>query len=179
MFFLVQPASKVHAAPPSGIALSWSWFVTHSRGSASAMRISRLNLIIVSLLLSAGWARAGTKDVIDAWIGTWEGESKCTVPNSPCHDEHALYKISADKKDSAKLNVDGYKVVSGEAQFMGPLTCKYHSAHATLSCAANTARQDDWEFQISGDTMTGTLTMGPEKKLYRRISLRKAQPKEN
>jgi hypothetical protein len=139
------------------------------------MRIPLLNLIIVSLLFSAGWAFASTTDI----TGTWEGESKCTVPNSPCHDEHALYKIFADKKDSAKLDMDGYKVVNGEAQFMGTLTCEYRPARSTLSCSANTAKQDDWEFQISGNTMTGTLTIGSEKMLFRRMSLRKTQPKED
>ncbi len=139
------------------------------------MRILLLNLIVVWLFVFAGSAAPSAKDL----IGTWEGESKCTTPNSPCHDEHALYKISADKQDSAKLSVDGYKVVSGEAQFMGTLTCEYHPVQATLRCTANTAEQDDWEFQISGDTMTGTLTIGPEKKLYRRMSLRKTQSKGN
>jgi hypothetical protein len=131
--------------------------------------MSLLNLIIVSLLFFAGWAFPSTTDI----IGTWEGESKCAVPNSPCHDEHALYKISPDKKDPAKLSVDGYKVVNGEAQFMGALTCEYRAAQSTLSCTANTPKQDDWEFQISGGTMTGTLTIGPDKTLYRRMSLRK------
>src|SRR5882724_10430929 len=132
--------------------------------SHSAMRIPLLNLIIVSLLFSAGRAFPSTTDI----LGTWEGESKCTVPNSPCHDEHALYKIFADKKDSAKLDMDGYKVVNGEAQFMGTLTCEYRPARSTLSCSAITAKQDDWEFQISGNTMTGTLTIGSEKMLFRR-----------
>jgi len=139
------------------------------------MRIPLLNLIVVSLLLPAGRAFPSTTDI----IGTWEGESKCTVPNSPCHDEHAVYKIFANKKDPAKFSMDGYKVVNDEAQFMGNLTCEYRPAQSTLSCTANTPKQDDWEFQISGSTMTGTLTIGSEKTLYRRMSLRKTQPKEN
>jgi hypothetical protein len=134
-----------------------------------------LNLIIVSLLFPAAWAFPNPTDI----IGTWEGESKCTAPNSPCHDEHALYKIFADKKDPARLSMDGYKVVNGEAQFMGTLTCEYHPTRSTLSCSANTAKQDDWEFQISGSTMTGTLTIGSEETLFRRLSLRKTQPKGN
>jgi hypothetical protein len=141
------------------------------------MRMPLLNLIIiiVSLLFPAGWTAPSAADI----IGTWEGESKCTVPNSPCHDEHALYKIFADKKDPAKLSMEGYKVVNGDAQFMGTLTCEYRPSRSTLSCSAHTAKQDDWEFQISGSSMTGTLTIGSEKTLYRRMSLRKTQPKEN
>ena len=128
-----------------------------------------LNLIMAWTVCSAAFAASGATDL----IGTWEGESKCAAPNSPCHDEHALYKIIADAKDSAKLNVDGYKVVNGAAQFMGSLHCEYRAAQSTMNCSANTAKQDAWEFQVSGTTMTGTLTIGPEKTLYRRMSLHK------
>jgi hypothetical protein len=138
------------------------------------MRVA-LSLIVVWVLCSAAWAHPGMADV----IGTWEGESKCAVPGSACRDEHALYKIFAHKKDPAKLSLDGYKVVNGEAQFMGTLTCEYRAAQLTLTCTANMAKQDDWEFQISGGTMTGTLTIGAEKTLYRRMSLHKTQTKEN
>jgi hypothetical protein len=31
-------------------------------------------------------------------VGSWEGESKCTVTNSPCHDEHVVYRIGAEKQ---------------------------------------------------------------------------------
>src|ERR1700745_285666 len=80
------------------------------------MRIS-LGAIVVFLFICQAWEQeaAGTANV----IGSWEGESKCTVPDSPCHDEHALYRITADKKNPAQLNIDGYKIgefhVSGDS----------------------------------------------------------------
>jgi hypothetical protein len=95
------------------------------------------------------------------------------VPDSPCHDEHALYRITADTRNPAQLNIDGYKIVEGSPQFMGALLCQYHVYKAALSCTASTGKQDDWEFHVSGDSMTGTLTIGTEKKLYRRINVRK------
>jgi hypothetical protein len=101
------------------------------------------------------------------------------VADSPCHDEHALYRLAADKKNPALLNLDGYKIVNGSPQFMGTLVCQYHAEPSTLSCTGNTGKQDDWEFHVSGDTMTGTLTIGPAKQFYRRITLRKARPKAN
>ena len=112
-------------------------------------------------------------------IGTWEGESQCAVPDSPCHDEHALYRIAADKKNPAQLNVDGYKIVNGSPQFMGALLCLYRAEQAHLTCTGNTSKQDDWQFHVSGDSMTGTLTLGAEKTLYRRITLHKTSPKAN
>src|SRR5579884_1210306 len=43
-------------------------------------------------------------------IGTWEGDSTCAVPSSPCHDEHNLYRVKPDKDDPDKLTVEGFKV---------------------------------------------------------------------
>jgi hypothetical protein len=140
------------------------------------MRIP-LGAIAVFLLICQAWPQAAPGAA--TLIGSWEGESKCTVPDSPCHDEHALYRITVDNKDPAQLNIDGYKIVDGSSQFMGALLCQYHAHQATLSCTGNTSKQDDWEFQISGDSMTGTLTIGAEKKLYRRITVRKRPSKEN
>jgi len=127
--------------------------------------------IIAVFFLSPAWSQAVPST--GAVIGSWEGESKCTVPNSPCHDEQALYRIAADKKNPAQLNIDGYKIVDGSPQFMGALTCQYLGTQGQMSCTANTGKQDDWEFHVTDDTMTGTLTIGAEKTLYRRIIVRK------
>jgi len=132
----------------------------------------RFLLAIIAIFLTChAWPQAAPGAA--TLIGSWEGESRCTVPDSPCHDEHALYRITADKKNPAQLNIDGYKIVDGSPQFMGALSCQYHAEKAMLSCTANTAKQNDWEFHVSGDSMTGTLTVGAEKRLYRRISVRK------
>jgi hypothetical protein len=100
-------------------------------------------------------------------IGTWEGESKCTVPDSPCHDEHVIYTITAGADDELTSKAD--KVVNGERQYMGTLPCRYDSAGKRLTCVTEGAKPGDWVFIVSGDTMTGTLTFRNEHQLYRRI----------
>ena len=100
-------------------------------------------------------------------IGTWEGESKCTVPDSPCHDEHVIYTITAGPGDELTSKAD--KVVNGERQYMGSLPCRYDSAARRLTCVAEGRKPVDWVFIVSGDTMTGTLTLRNEHQLYRRI----------
>jgi hypothetical protein len=62
---------------------------------------------------------------------------------------------------------------------MGTIECRYNVNRSALSCTANTPKRDDWGFQVSGDTMTGTLTVGAEKALYRRISVHRMHPKQN
>jgi hypothetical protein len=75
--------------------------------------------------------------------------------------------------------MDAAKIVGGSPQFMGTIVCQYHAETSTISCAGNARKQDDWEFHISGYTMTGTLTVGAEKRLYRRITVRKEPTKAN
>jgi hypothetical protein len=106
-------------------------------------------------------------------IGTWEGESICTVPNSPCHDEHVVYEIKADEKVSGKLNLDAFKMVIGEKQFMGTLNCTWQRADNVLSCTSHGKYVDDWEFDVTAKEMTGTLHVGKERQLYRKVSVTK------
>ena len=108
-----------------------------------------------------------------AVLGAWEGESKCTIPTSPCHDEHVIYHIVADDRVPGRLSLDAYKVVDGQQELMGTLGCQYRSREAVLTCSGNSVKQDHWEFKVSGDSMTGTLTIGDVKTLYRRISVRR------
>ena len=134
-------------------------------------------LLNITLLFVAVAAWSG--ESVDA-IGAWEGESKCMVPDSPCHDEHVVYHIAADKQDAAKLTADADKIVNGKAEFMGTLSCVYHAGESLLSCTFVDSRQENlWEFHIAGDSMTGTLVVGPDKKLFRRVSLRKIREKKN
>jgi hypothetical protein len=126
-------------------------------------------LCAATAVFSAAQIKPEWKDV----IGTWEGDSTCTVPNSPCHDEQALYRIKPDKDDPDKLTLEGFKVVDKRPQFMGNLACKYAPEAKALTCFGNTAKRDVWNFQVGDGTMDGTLTVGKEKTLYRKITLKK------
>lgn len=108
-------------------------------------------------------------------LGTWEGESKCTVPDSPCRDEHVVYEIAVenDKSVSAPLKMDGYKIVNGERVFMGALHCDYDLARKNLSCTSRGKNFDDWQYTLSGAALQGTLTTDAGKTLYRKITVKK------
>jgi len=132
----------------------------------------RRNLAIFLLASATAWSLPGSDKAV---IGSWEGESKCAVPDSPCHDEQVLYQISADKKDPWQLNLDGYKIVDGSPEFMGTLTCHYQAKVGALSCTSSSKEKDDWEFHLMGDAMSGRLLTNDGKTLYRRITLRRKQ----
>ena len=127
--------------------------------------------IVLLVFLAASTVRASDKAV----LGSWEGDSKCTVSDSPCHDEHVLYQITEDRKIPFQLNLDAYKVIEGTPEFIGTLACSYESKAGALSCTSNTKEKDDWEFHLIGDTMSGRLMLDDGKTLYRRVILHRVQ----
>ena len=112
----------------------------------------------------------------DTIAGIWEGDSKCTVPDSPCHDEHVVYDIKSDPKAGGHFTVDAYKIVTGQRDFMGALDCQFTPAEHVLRCVGR--RPDDiWTFTVSGRSMGGTLTIGAEKQLFRKVAVSRSEGK--
>ena len=99
-----------------------------------------------------------------------EGEFECTVPDSPCHDEHVIYESAADKGASGGLKMD--KVVNGERVFMGTLRCEYQAAKKILSYTSRGRDSDDWEYTLSSDTLEG-----PSRSTAK-LSSAKSQPRK-
>jgi hypothetical protein len=113
---------------------------------------------------------AGTADV-NSVLGTWEGESLCTVPDSPCKDEHVVYEFK--RSGESKIALNAYKIVKGDKQFMGTLTCAL-TQNDQMSCTfPEGKRPNDWVFQIDGKRITGTLYMDKERTMFRRIGIEK------
>ena len=129
----------------------------------------------VAVLLTACMASlASSSPDADAVIGTWEGDSKCAVPDSPCRDEHVIYTIKP-AQNGGGFAMQADKVVNGERQNMGTLPCRYDPPGKRLTCVTEGAKPGDWVFVISGDTMTGTLTVGTEHQLYRRVHVQRVR----
>ncbi len=126
-------------------------------------RTALILLLLTSIMVYA--------DAASPAIGTWEGESICTVPNSPCHDEHVVYEIKADGKTANALTIDAFKIVKGEKLFMGALNCTWKAAESIVSC--HYRADDDWAFKLAGSKMQGELHVGQDHQLYRKISVTK------
>jgi len=78
---------------------AWSWFFSPFRGIAWPRDgiLSRLFAGTLFLPVAFAAAQSGSSRDNAEILGAWEGESKCTLPDSPCHDEHVIYEISADR----------------------------------------------------------------------------------
>ena len=121
---------------------------------------------LVMVLLSIGLMA----QTADAPLGTWEGESVCQVPK-PCTTEHVIYEIKS--AEGGKLTIKADKVVNGQREWMGDLTCTWSGQEQKLSCPMEGRKPGDWVFTLKGDTLTGTLVTRSEGVLYRKITVKK------
>ncbi len=129
------------------------------------------SLVALSLfLLSAAGVYAISADPRDAFVGKWEGESKCVdfvaAPN--CHDEHVIYTVKKSAKGKLDLIVDADKVVEGKPQNMGTLD---FFVNPKLKTITNEFAKGTWELVLTGDAMNGTLTLKPSGKIVRRVKV--------
>jgi hypothetical protein len=138
------------------------------------------SLLAAAILLSPNAAAA--QKPTGSIEGTWEGESICTVRDSPCHDEHVIYEISPDSPIESSPNrlgsprewkIDAYKIVDGKKDFMGTLPCSYEAQKQTLSCITKTRTEGYWEFIFAGEKFNGTLHLGRDKTLFRKVSAKR------
>ncbi|HKW09118.1 MAG TPA: hypothetical protein VJO33_01995 [Gemmatimonadaceae bacterium] len=86
-------------------------------------------------------------------VGTWRGTSVCLVRPSPCNDEIVVYRI-ARAKAADTLTIDARKIVRGEEQEMGVLTCGFTPPNGPLTCAIP---QGIWQFRVRNDSLVGEL----------------------
>jgi len=74
-----------------------------------------------------------------------------------------VYRIRAA---GARFEIAASKIVQGQEEFMGIITCDYTPATHVLNCPTP---YGTWNFTIAGQVMTGTLVARGE--LYRHVSV--------
>ena len=86
--------------------------------------------------------------------GIWRGTSVCLVRPSSCNDEVVVYRITHMKSPDS-VAVDARKIVGGEEQEMGVLTCRLMPPTG-LTC---TMPQGVWHFSARNDSLVGELRL--------------------
>ncbi len=143
--------------------------VSTSGGEVMKRFLGSTTVAVLLVLLANGQAATG----VEAVTGTWEGESLCTIPSSPCKNEHVVYEIKPDRGTANGVTIEAFKIVDGKREWMGNLPCKYDAPATTLGCEANFRKWGYWEFKLTGNELVGTLVVDKEKTLYRRIRVKK------
>ena len=93
-------------------------------------------------------------------VGIWRGTSVCLVRPSACNDEIVVYRI-ARTKAADSLTMDARKIVRGEEQSMGVLTCRFTSPNGPLTCVMP---QGTWQFRVRNDSLVGELRLSDNTK---------------
>jgi hypothetical protein len=125
------------------------------------MRIRLSGLAVASLLARGAGAQSPPQQPAPMTpVGVWRGTSVCLVRPSSCNDEIVVYRI-ARTKAADSLTLDGRKIVRGEEQEMGVLTCRFAPPNGPLICAIP---QGTWQFRMRNDSLVGELRLSDNTK---------------
>jgi hypothetical protein len=115
----------------------------------------KAGLILTLLVTVAYSAGAQNSDPRSVSVGVWRGTSLCLVRPSACHDEVVVYRIAPmTSRDS--VSFDALKIVNGQEDDMGVLSCAVTSRGTDLKCPM---RNGVWHFTIRGDSLTGEVRL--------------------
>jgi hypothetical protein len=129
---------------------------------------TRIFTLITALLLSTVAQAADDESSI---VGIWRGDSVCLQKNTACHDENAVYRISAIPGKQGRVYVSGGKVVDGKEVVMGSGEWRFDANTRTLSSELPLG---DIVLVVNGDKMQGTFTLH-DKTVLRHITLKREQ----
>jgi hypothetical protein len=127
---------------------------------------TRIFILLTALLFSTVIQAVDDESSI---VGIWRGDSICLQRNTACHDEIAVYRVSAIPGSHGHVYVSGGKMVNGKEVVMGSGEWRFDASTRTLSTelpAGNIV------LVMNGNTMQGTFTLH-DKTVLRHISLKR------
>ncbi len=127
-----------------------------------AMRIRLTGLAVASLLACGAGAQSPSRQPAAMTpVGVWRGTSVCLVRPSACNDEIVVYRI-AQAKAADSLTLDARKIIRGEEEEMGVLTCSFTAPNGPLTCAIPLGT---WQFRVRNDSLVGELRLSDNTKV--------------
>jgi hypothetical protein len=115
----------------------------------------KIPILVYAVLVIVAQARAQALDPKAVSVGVWRGTSHCQLRPSACRDEVVVYRINdATARDSVLF--DARKIVNGQEEDMGVLSCEVKEGGTRLNCPM---RNGLWSFTIRRDTLVGELRL--------------------
>ncbi|HSS18728.1 MAG TPA: hypothetical protein VLL54_01390 [Pyrinomonadaceae bacterium] len=141
--------------------------------------IATLLVVALTCGCSVIHSRAASPSLNAFVLGTWTGESICVGNRPACKNEVVVYRFEEIAGKPAAVTMLADKIIQGKREPMGKLECQYDESKGTVTCEF-TIRQTHglWQYQISGDTMEGTLVLLPNKEVGRRVKVKRVDDKE-
>jgi hypothetical protein len=133
----------------------------------------------VVAVAGASIARSAEKAVTpEQLIGTWRGTSLCTdrAVAPACSDESVVYEFTTGSKPGT-VHWAADKVVAGERGRMGEDDMAYDEAEGCWKVEITSPRDKSiksvWRIALEGARLTGTASMLPGNRKFRKLELRK------
>ena len=131
--------------------------------------ILRSLLAVAIAALLATDAHAQSSVAAPSAVGVWRGTSLCLVRPSSCNDEIVVYRITRMKTNDS-ISVDANKIVNGQEEEMGVLSCQIGTPSTQLTCAI---RNGVWHFTVRADSLVGELRL-PDNRKFRDVRTARA-----
>lgn len=107
-------------------------------------------------------------------LGTWAGRSTCVGDRPACKNEEVVYRFVKVEGQPGLVTLLADKIIDGKRVPMYRLDFRYVGADHSLTCEFRRGQTHGvWAYTVSGDAMTGTLVILPDKVLGRRVSVRR------
>jgi hypothetical protein len=138
------------------------------------LKVRQLGLPFLAYLALMSIGLSASPQTPSQILGTWRGNSVCTVSNSPCHDEVNIYRFSEISGKPSSFSCTASKIVDGKEIVMGSSDWTYDSAkHLLQTTTPNPSIRLTLSTTASAaETLDGALTL-PDGTIYRRIHLTK------
>jgi hypothetical protein len=139
-------------------------------------------LVVMVCAAAGGWvqgsgdapSRAETRAT-----GTWSGSSFCVGERPGCKNEMVVYRLLAVANKPRMANLLADKVIDGKRVPMYALEFTLDEEGGTLRCEFTRGQTHGiWEYAMTGDVMTGTLVILPDRSLGRRVSVHRVREDE-
>lgn len=109
-------------------------------------------------------------------LGTWAGRSTCVGNRPACKNEEVVYRFVEVDSQPGLVTLLADKIIDGRRVPMYKLEFHCVEADHSLTCEFRRGQTHGvWAYTVSGDTMTGTLVILPDKTLGRRVSVHRVR----
>jgi hypothetical protein len=139
---------------------------------ANTRLFSTLTLLLC--LVPFGVAQQSTSPA--RFLGTWTGSSTCVGNRPACKNEVVVYRFRPVANQPRKVNLLADKIIDGKRVPMGTLDFQLNQDGDSLTCEFTRGHTNGiWEYTLSGEAMSGTLVILPDKSLGRRVSVHRVR----
>ena len=114
-----------------------------------------------------------------AFAGTWTGTSTCVGNRPACKNETVVYRFVPIVGHPKQLRQLADKIIEGKRVPMGALEFELNERTGVLESEFKRGHTHGiWSYSVTGDSLTGTLIILPERSIGRDVKVRRVTDTE-